>query len=107
MIFGRPLMFSLGAQPYDLSQVARSSGREPERNMSWITALSGRSDTIDPSEEDTVINGAAYRPRPFPPAAAHREAANSAAAHAEAGRRRDVWHVLEVRRRVLAAMHAR
>lgn len=76
--------------------------------MSWITALSGRPDRIDPSAEDTVINGAAYRPRPFPHTAAHREAANSPAAHPEAGNRRlDAWLGQELRRRALAVMHAR
>jgi hypothetical protein len=76
--------------------------------MSWITALSGRSDTVDPSEEDTIINGAVYRPRPFRPTAAHTEAANSTAAHPEAGNRRlDTRLAQELRRRALAVMHAR
>jgi hypothetical protein len=76
--------------------------------MSWITALSGRTDTVDPSEEDTVVNGAAYRPRPFPHAAAHPEAANSPAAHPEpANRRLDTRLAEELRRRALAVMHAR
>ncbi|HEX4523960.1 MAG TPA: hypothetical protein VH704_10605 [Casimicrobiaceae bacterium] len=76
--------------------------------MSWITALSGRADTVDPSEEDTVINGAPYRPRPFPPTAAHAEAANSPAVHHEAGNRRlDTRLAEELRRRALAVMHAR
>jgi hypothetical protein len=76
--------------------------------MTWITALSGRTDTVDPSEEDTVINAVAYRPRPFPHTAAHREAANSPVAHPEAGNRRlDAWLAEELRRRALAVMHAR
>lgn len=76
--------------------------------MSWITALSGRADTVDPSEQDTVINGAPYRPRPFPHTAAHPEAANSPAAHPEAGNRRvDTRFAEELRRRALAVMHAR
>lgn len=76
--------------------------------MSWITALSGRSHSVDPSEDDTVINGAAYRPRPFPHTATHKEAANSAAAHSEDGNRRlDSWFAQELRRRALAVMHAR
>jgi hypothetical protein len=76
--------------------------------MSWITALSGRADRVDPSEEDTVINGAPYRPRPFPHTAAHSEAANSSAAHPEAGNRRGHTRLAEeLRRRALAVMHAR
>jgi hypothetical protein len=76
--------------------------------MSWITALSGRAYTVDPSEEDTVINGAPYRPRPFPHAAAHPEAANGSVAHSEAGNRRiDTRLAEELRRRALAVMHAR
>lgn len=76
--------------------------------MSWITALSGRIDMVDPSEEDTIINGVPYRPTPFVHTAAHREAANSPAAHPEAGNRRlDAWLGQELRRRALAVMHAR
>ncbi len=76
--------------------------------MSWITALSGRADTVDPSEEDTVINGVPYRRVLFPYAAAHPEAANSPAAHPEAGNRRgDTRLPEELRRRALAVMHAR
>ena len=79
--------------------------------MNWITALSGRAQTVDPSEEDTVINGAPYRPRPFPHtlALAHPEAANSPAAHPEEGYRRagDTRLAAELRRRALAVMHAR
>lgn len=76
--------------------------------MSWITALSGRAETVDPSEEQTVINVAAYRPKPFPHAASRPEAANSPAAHPEAGNRRlDAWLGEELRRRALAVMHAR
>jgi hypothetical protein len=76
--------------------------------MSWITALSGRSDTVDPSEEDTIINGAAYRPSPFPHTTAPTEAANSEAARPEAGNRRlDTRLAQELRRRALAVMHAR
>jgi hypothetical protein len=66
--------------------------------MSWITALSGRADTVDPSEEDTVINGAPYRPRPFAHTAAHPEAAN---------RRLDTRLAEELRRRARAIMHSR
>jgi|GEM_PF-3134253 hypothetical protein len=77
--------------------------------MNWITALSGRAQTVDPSEEDTVINGAPYRPRPFPHTLAHPEAANSPAAHPEEGYRRagDTRLAAELRRRALAVMHAR
>jgi hypothetical protein len=75
--------------------------------MSWITALSGRTDTVDPSEEDTVINGAPYRPRPFPNvpnAAASFEAANTRfdGAHGPETRLAE-----ELRRRALAVMRAR
>jgi hypothetical protein len=76
--------------------------------MSWITALSGRAGRVDPSEEDTVINGAPYRPRPFSHTAAYLEAANSPAAHPEGGTRRvDTRLGEELRRRALAVMHAR
>jgi hypothetical protein len=77
--------------------------------MNWITALSGRANTVDPSEEDTIINGAPYRPRPFPHTLAHSAAANSPAAHPEAGYRRagDMRLAEELRRRALAVMHAR
>lgn len=76
--------------------------------MSWITAFSARADTVDPSEEDTVINGAAYRPRPFSHSFTHPEAANSSPAHPEAGNRRlDTRLAEELRRRALAVMHAR
>ncbi len=68
--------------------------------MSWITALSGpgRADTVDPSEEETVINGAPYRPRPFPSTAASFEAAN---------RRLETRLAEELRRRALAVMRSR
>jgi hypothetical protein len=68
--------------------------------MSWITALSGhgRADTVDPSEEDTVINGAPYRPRPFPNVATSFEAANG---------RLETRLAEELRRRALAVMHSR
>lgn len=76
--------------------------------MSWITALSGRVHTVEPSEEDTVINGAPYRPRPFPHTAAFREAANSPAAHLDVGSSRlDTRLAEELRRRALAVMHSR
>ena len=76
--------------------------------MSWITALSGRADMVDPSEEDTVINGAPYRPTLFPHAAARAEAANSPTVHHEPGNRRlDTRFAEELRRRALAVMHAR
>jgi len=79
--------------------------------MSWITALSGRAGrvgTVDPSDEDTVINGAPYGPRPFPHTAAYPEAANSPAARPDAGTRRgDTRLAEELRRRALAVMHAR
>ena len=76
--------------------------------MNWITALSGRANTVDPSEEDTIINGAPYRPRPFLYGAAHPEAANSPAAHPEAGNRRGNTRLaVELRRRAIAVMHAR
>jgi hypothetical protein len=73
--------------------------------MSWITALSGRADTVDPSEEETVINGAPYRPRPFPNADASFEAANRSfeAAH----RRPETRLAEELRRRALAVMRSR
>jgi len=81
---------------------------QSERKMSWITTLSGRVDAVDPSEEDTVINGAPYRPKPFPYTTAHREAANSPIAHPEAGNGRlDARLAEELRRRALAVMHAR
>jgi hypothetical protein len=66
--------------------------------MSWTTALSGRADTVNPSEEDTVINGAPYRPRLFPHADAKSEAAN---------RRLDTRLAEELRRRALAVMRSR
>jgi hypothetical protein len=66
--------------------------------MSWITALSGRGHTVDPSEEDTVINGAPYRPRPFPNTLAHPEAAN---------KRLETRLAEELRRRALAVMRSR
>jgi hypothetical protein len=66
--------------------------------MSWITALSGRAETVDPSEEETVINAAPYRPRPFPNYAANHEAAN---------KRLDTRLAEELRRRALAVMHSR
>ena len=73
--------------------------------MSWITALSGRAATVEPSEEDTVINGAPYRPRPFSNAAASFEAANTSF---EAANRRPETRLAEaVRRRALAVMRAR
>ena len=91
-------MFSPSARPYALIESPARRGREPERKMSWITALSARADTVDPSEEDTVINGAPYRPRPFPHTPAHPEAAN---------RRLDTRLAEELRRRALAVMHSR
>lgn len=66
--------------------------------MSWITAFARRADTVDPSEEDTIINGTPYRPRPFPRSAAHSEAANV---------RLDTRLAEELRRRALAVMHSR
>ena len=66
--------------------------------MSWITAFSGRAEMVDPSEEDTVINGAPYRPRPFPHTGARPEAANV---------RLDTRLAEELRRRALAVMHSR
>jgi hypothetical protein len=70
--------------------------------MSWITALSGhgRADTVDPSEEETVINGAPYRPRPFP---------NVVGASFEAAKRRrpETRLAEELRRRALAVMRSR
>ena len=73
--------------------------------MSWITALSGRADTVDPSEEETVINGAPYRPRPFPSGAATFEAANR---NFEAAHRRPETRLAEeLRRRALAVMRSR
>jgi hypothetical protein len=66
--------------------------------MSWITALSGRAGMVDPSEEDTVINGAISRPKPFPPHAAYTEAGN---------RRLETRLAEELRRRALAIMHSR
>jgi hypothetical protein len=76
--------------------------------MNWIIALSGRANSVDPSEEDTVINGAPYRPRPFPHSATRPEAANSPAAHSEAGNRRGNTRLAEeLRRRAIAVMHAR
>ena len=69
--------------------------------MSWITALSGhgRADTVDPSEEETVINGAPYRPRPLPNVAVSFEAANR--------RRPETRLAEELRRRALAVMRSR
>jgi hypothetical protein len=66
--------------------------------MSWLTALSGRAEIVDPSEEDTIINGAPYRPRPFPHTGTHPEAAN---------RRLDTRLAEELRRRALAVVHSR
>jgi hypothetical protein len=66
--------------------------------MSWITALSGRAGTVDPSEEETVINGAPYRPRPYPSYPANHEAAN---------RRLETRLAEELRRRALAVMRSR
>ena len=72
--------------------------------MSWMTALSGRIDRVDPSEEETVINGAPYGPRPFPNAAASFEAANSLEA---ANRRVDTRLAEQLTRRALAVRRAR
>jgi hypothetical protein len=93
--------------------------------MSWTTALSGRAETVDSSEEtvvngapyrprtfqqragraetvdpseQTVINGAPYRPRPFP---------NNAATHEAANKRLDTRLAEDLRRRALAVMRAR
>jgi hypothetical protein len=70
--------------------------------MSWFTALSGhgRVDTVDPSEEETVINGAPYRPNPFPfpNVAASVEAANTGL---------ETRLAEELRRRALAVMRSR
>ncbi|HEX3633318.1 MAG TPA: hypothetical protein VHZ01_12470 [Casimicrobiaceae bacterium] len=66
--------------------------------MSWITALSGRAGAVDPSSEDTVINGTPYRPRPFLGNSLQHEAAN---------KRLDTRLAEELRRRALAVMRAR
>lgn len=77
--------------------------------MSWMTALSGRADTVDPSDDETVINGAPYRPRPFLNAAASFEAANASfdGAYSGAHRRPETRLAEELRRRALAVMRAR
>ncbi len=81
---------------------------QSERRMGWIAALSGRAEAVDPSEDETVSNGAPYRPIPYPYAAAHAEAANSPVARPEAGKRRiDTRLAEELRRHALAVMHAR
>jgi hypothetical protein len=69
-----------------------------------MTALSGRADTVDRSEEETVINGAPFSPRPFQRGAASFEAANSLEA---ANRRLDTRLAEQLRRRALAVMRAR
>jgi hypothetical protein len=66
--------------------------------MSWITALSGRAEAVDPSSETTIINGTPYRPRPFPGNAENHEAAN---------KRLDTRLAEELRRRALAVVRAR
>lgn len=81
---------------------------QSERKIGWMAALAGRRGMLDPSEEETVINGAPYRPRPYLHTAANTEAANSPVAHHEAGNRRlDTRLAEELRRRALAVMQAR
>jgi hypothetical protein len=93
--------------------------------MSWNTALSGRAETVD-SDEQTVINGAPYRPRTFPHRAERAETVdrseqtvingapyrprpfpNNAATHEAANKRLDTRLAEELRRRALAVIHAR
>jgi hypothetical protein len=81
---------------------------QSDRKIGRITALSGRAEAVDPSEEETVSNGPPYRPRPYPYSAANTEAANTPVTHPGAGNRRiDTRLAEELRRRALAVMHAR
>jgi hypothetical protein len=93
--------------------------------MNWIGAFPGRVETVDPSEEtvvngapyrprpsqssagraegvdpseQTVINGAPYRPGPFPDKAANHEAAN---------KRLGTRLAQQLTRRALAVLRAR
>ena len=68
-----------------------------ERRMSRITALAGRAELLDPSEEETVINAAPYRAGLSPNGAADLEVAKER----PGGRRAD-----ELRRRALASARA-
>ena len=65
--------------------------------MSRITALAGRAELLDPSEEETVINAAPYRPGP---------SANSAATPKAPNERPEARRTGELRRRELAAARA-